>query len=84
MSNAAAVVPLGFPILLLIPVVQTRPKNSRDAIPVISVGNGSLGGFGIADKIRRHFKYGKSKKAEETATGEEEENTFIGDEVVTH
>ena len=87
MSNGAAAVSLA--LLLLLPLGQTRPKsskNSRDAIPVISVGNGALGGFGIADKIRRHFKYGKSKKkADETVTvkEEEEESTFIGDEVST-
>ena len=65
---------------LLLPICQTRPQRTKTAlpVPVISVGKGSLSGYGIANNMRRFFADGKPK-AEKVEN--EDDKTFIGDEV---
>jgi len=74
--------PAAFSVLfgaLLLPICQTRPQRTKTAlpVPVISVGKGSLSGFGIANNIRRFFKDGR-QRTEKPET--DDDKTLIGDE----
>ena len=66
-----------FGALLLLPLRRTRPQSALP-VPVISVGKGSLSGFGIANNMRRFFQEGKPRTKK---TGNDDDKSFIGDEV---
>ena len=78
---STAVFSVLFGALLLVPLRQTRPQSTTALpVPVISVGKGSLSGFGIANNIRRFFRDGGKPRTDKTEK-DDDDKTFIGDEV---
>lgn len=77
---STAVFSVLFGALLLLPLRQTRPQSTTALpVPVISVGKGSLSGFGIANNIRRFFRDGGKPRTDKTEK-DDDDKTFIGDE----
>ena len=81
MFNPAAAIPVLLGALVHLPLRQMRPREA-DALPVplISVGKGSLSGFGIANNMRRFFQDGGKPRTKEN-DNDDEDVSFIGDEV---
>ena len=81
MSNNCYTLLGAFLILLIPPICHAKPQGAALPVPVISVGKESLSGFGIASNMKRFFQEGASTPPKKEEVEDEDDCTFIGDEV---